>query len=56
MVDGGELNGLSLKFFTSSFALKSAGRTSSLFIRLPVASTMKFEAKVSSTSNVPKFP
>ena len=56
MVEGKELYGLSLKFFTSSFFLKSEGSTTSLFIKLPVASTMKFDAKVNSTSNVPKFP
>ena len=56
MVEGGELNGLSLKFFTSSLSRKFFGKTSSLLSRFPVASTMKLDAKVNSTSKVPKFP
>jgi len=56
ITDGVDFHSLSLKFVMSNFSLNSFGRTSSRFVRNPVASTTKLEAKFNSTSNVPKFP
>ena len=56
IVEGGEFHFLSLKFFISNFFLRSLDKTESLFNKKPVASTIKFDAKLSSTSKHPKLP